>query len=300
MSAVLRTQTGIYSYDRARWTGWVPDRLHVRRGAGLAMLLQSVQPGMRGSTITDVPVMEDTSLLFWTKGQAVEYGFNAPRRRYVHRPWEYAVLPPGCISSWVSTPLSSDGVLHLHLEAGFLARVAEEEGVDPHPREAHGACDPVVRHVATWLLSEAQEGRTASKLLWQTIGTTLAMRLLRVAERHDMRHAGGGLSPAKLRRAMDLLLGRLDGEVTLTELATELGTSTSHVSRAFKASTGLPPWRWLAERRIERAKELLAEPRLSLTDVVQMVGYTGQTTFGEAFRRATGMTPGQYRREVLK
>ncbi len=62
----------------------------------------------------------------------------------------------------------------------------------------------------------------------------------------------------------------------------------------------LPHWRWLAERRIERAKELLADIRLSLTDVAQTLGYSGQTTFGEAIRRATGMTPGRYRREVLR
>lgn len=53
---------------------------------------------------------------------------------------------------------------------------------------------------------------------------------------------------------------------------------------------------WLAERRIARAKALLANPNLSLIDIAQMVGYSGQSTFGEAFRRATGVTPGRYRR----
>jgi transcriptional regulator GlxA family with amidase domain len=93
-------------------------------------------------------------------------------------------------------------------------------------------------------------------------------------------------------------LDHLENQLSLADLAGEVGVSEAHLSRAFKVSTGMAPWRWLAVRRIERAKELLADPRLSLTDVAQITGYSGQSAFGEAFRRATGVAPGQYRRAL--
>lgn len=107
----------------------------------------------------------------------------------------------------------------------------------------------------------------------------------------------GGLAQWQLKRVQDAMEDRLECSVSLVELAAVAGLSPCHLSRAFKVSTGLSPMRWLSKRRIERAKELLRDPTLSLTIIAQMVGYTGQGPFGEAFRREVGLPPGQYRRQ---
>lgn len=76
--------------------------------------------------------------------------------------------------------------------------------------------------------------------------------------------------------------------------------SPTHFSRAFKQSMGVPPFAWLLGRRIERAKDLLADPRVPLADVALAVGFAAQPQFTTAFRRVTGTTPGAWRRERLR
>jgi len=109
--------------------------------------------------------------------------------------------------------------------------------------------------------------------------------------------SAGGLAPWQARRVTDYLQTHLADDVTLPELATIAGLSVSHFCRAFKQSTGLPPHQWRLARRIERAKELLERTELPVAQVAAAVGYDDPGQFASSFRRATGASPSQYRRE---
>lgn len=109
----------------------------------------------------------------------------------------------------------------------------------------------------------------------------------------------GGLAPWQLKRTCEAMTAQLDANMGLDDLAEIAGCSPTHFSRAFKHSMGLSPFHWLDERRIERAKELLEENRLSLAEIALAVGFSAQPQFTTAFGRATGMPPGQRRRERL-
>jgi AraC family transcriptional regulator len=86
--------------------------------------------------------------------------------------------------------------------------------------------------------------------------------------------------------------------VSLAELAALVGLSPHHFCRAFAGSTGQPPHRWLVERRIEVAQQMIAAaPQIGLTEVALAVGYGSQSAFGAAFRRVTGTTPRAWRKE---
>ncbi|MFM2043305.1 MAG: hypothetical protein RLY86_1881 [Pseudomonadota bacterium] len=145
---------------------------------------------------------------------------------------------------------------------------------------------------------EAASGRDpAGRLLMEGAALVLVGHLLRSLEkRTEPRHRCGGLAPWQIRRTTDYMIDHMDRDIGLAELGALIGLSGSHFCTAFRQSTGLPPHAWLTRARIDRAKELLADPRLSLTEVAQAIGYSGQTTFGDAFRRATGLTPGRWRR----
>lgn len=106
----------------------------------------------------------------------------------------------------------------------------------------------------------------------------------------------GGLAPWQLARVRDHLMADLAADVTLADLAALAKLSTYHFCRAFKASTGLPPHRWRAARRIDRARDLLAGGDLPVTEVAALVGFDDPGGFALAFRKATGLSPSQYRR----
>jgi AraC-like DNA-binding protein len=108
--------------------------------------------------------------------------------------------------------------------------------------------------------------------------------------------ARGGLAPWQLRRAEALMSGNLSVQVPLGKVAEECGLSVRHLARAFRQSTGVPPHRWLLNRRVERAKELLPDSNLSLSDVALACGFGDQSHFTRSFTAAVRLSPGLWRR----
>jgi AraC family transcriptional regulator len=87
-------------------------------------------------------------------------------------------------------------------------------------------------------------------------------------------------------------------DVSLSSLAELVHLSPFHFSRAFKQSFNMPPHRYLTNRRIERAKSLLAQRKLSVTEIGLDVGFSETSSFTSAFRKVTGETPTDYRRSL--
>jgi AraC family transcriptional regulator len=108
----------------------------------------------------------------------------------------------------------------------------------------------------------------------------------------------GGLADWQVRKICEYLSENLSRDFALSELAALIGLSEEHFCRAFGRSVGTSPYQWLLERRMARARELLANRTLSLSVIAQEVGYAGQSAFGAAFRKVTGRTPSQYRRAI--
>ena len=86
--------------------------------------------------------------------------------------------------------------------------------------------------------------------------------------------------------------------IPLHALAKLADLSPYYFCRAFKQSFGIPPHRYHVNRRIERAKALLAERESSVTDVALEIGFSETSSFSAAFRHATGTTPTEYRRTL--
>lgn len=104
------------------------------------------------------------------------------------------------------------------------------------------------------------------------------------------------IAPTRLRRATELIEASLDRDLDLAEIAAAAGLSPYHFSRVFKAATGSSPYRYLTERRIERACSLLHGGNSTIAEVATEVGFSSQSRFTHAFRRLVGLTPGAWRR----
>jgi AraC family transcriptional regulator len=134
--------------------------------------------------------------------------------------------------------------------------------------------------------------------LWAD-GTLLqiAARLLRLRDGH-VRATRGGLASWQLRRVTEYLVANLCQDVGLAELAAVAGLSPAHFSRAFKQATGRSPVQELIAIRMERAQELLADPKRPVIEVAALCGYESPSAFATVFRRRTGVTPTEWRRRL--
>ena len=105
----------------------------------------------------------------------------------------------------------------------------------------------------------------------------------------------GRRSTAALRRVRDLLEAEYARTVTIRELAEEAGLSTFHLIRVFRASFGLPPYKYLEQIRIQQARRLIRHG-FPLAHVVHATGFSDQSHLTRYFKRIVGVTPGSYAR----
>jgi AraC family transcriptional regulator len=107
----------------------------------------------------------------------------------------------------------------------------------------------------------------------------------------------GGLATWQIRAVTTYLEGHVGEQVSLATLAGLTRLSQHHFCRAFKKSFGIPPHQYHVQRRIESAKVLLADRANSVTDVALMLGYSQSSAFSVAFRKTTGRSPNEFRRD---
>jgi AraC family transcriptional regulator len=108
----------------------------------------------------------------------------------------------------------------------------------------------------------------------------------------------GGLAGWQQKRVAAYIEEHVADDVPLATLAELARLSSFHFSRSFKHSFGMPPRRYHANRRIERAKQLLGNRELPVTTIALDVGFSETSTFSAAFHRVTGQTPSRYRRNL--
>jgi AraC-like DNA-binding protein len=97
----------------------------------------------------------------------------------------------------------------------------------------------------------------------------------------------------------DRLADELMTPPSLADLATDLGLSRYQLLRAFRTTMGMPPYAWLAQHRVSRARGLL-ESGARPADVAGQVGFADQAHMTRWFRRVLGVTPAAYRAGVRR
>jgi AraC-like DNA-binding protein len=127
-------------------------------------------------------------------------------------------------------------------------------------------------------------------------------RLAAVGERLR-RHLGTAPAPATpaagvaAERLRDLIDADPAGALTLAEAAAALGTSVTHLVRAFTGRFGLPPHRYRLGRRVDRARALLLDG-VPAARVAAECGFHDQAHLTRHFRRLLGTTPAAYARSA--
>ena len=188
--------------------------------------------------------------------------------------------------------------LHITLAPEFLSQIATENGLSADLQIEHRVIflDPTILHIAQLLKTEVISSGVAGKLFVESLRNVLAIHLLRrYGQALKPAVLDKRLSPLQMQQVKDHIEENLAEDLSLAELAALVPMSEFHFARLFKATTGETPYRYITQRRIERAKVLLSVTQLSVAEVAYRVGFANQSHFTVQFRKLVGATPKQYR-----
>jgi len=156
------------------------------------------------------------------------------------------------------------------------------------------------QHFARLLANMAQELLDPGMMV-DEMGAALAIELcvylLRLMRRNSTKlfTASGGLPQHKLSKVLETIESSLEEPPSVQELAAIAGLSVNHFAHAFRQTTGMPPYRYMLEARLCVARRLMADPALSITEIALRTGFASSSQFATAFRRATGLSPREWR-----
>ena len=141
--------------------------------------------------------------------------------------------------------------------------------------------------------------RRASPLFLQGIAQSIAIHLARnYAETVKESHSGSPSLPGyKLRQIADWMAENIAEEFNLGRLAAQVGLSKFYFNRLFKSAVGVPPSHYHINLRMDEAKRLLRETKKSVVETALDVGYANPSHFAQLFRKETGLSPSDYRKQ---
>ena len=165
-----------------------------------------------------------------------------------------------------------------------------------------GAFDPVIHHLAQTLLATLEQPHHAPKIFLDHVLQAIHCHTVSAygGVKMPASQFRGGLSSRQMRRATEFLEAHLDGNIDLRQVAEVCELSVSHFARAFKQTFHKPPYRWLIERRVERAKDLMTNSSLPLADIAIQSGFADQSALNRSFKRIHGIAPGIWRRRTAR
>ena len=211
-----------------------------------------------------------------------------------------SLVPAGSAARWRWSGRKDS--LHIHLEPGLVARVAALAfDLDPARLTVpplDGLDLPQLRAAMLAVEAELTAGGAGGRLAAESLANVLAIQLIRhvSSPRRIARRRDGTLPRARLRAVVEYIEEHLAASPTLEQMASVVRLSPYHFARQFKTATGLPPYQYVIERRVERAKQLLqGGGDFTLAEVAAHAGFSDQSQFSHHFRRKVGVTPGQFR-----
>lgn len=196
------------------------------------------------------------------------------------------------------------GVSHVFLTDARVAQWSDEfaGGRRPELIGRVGHDDRIAARLMRMLGDEAESDEPSSRLFVEQAVDLLCTQILRRHSTLGACRPGApvrGLARWQVRRIDEYLRAHLGEDIGLDALARVVGLSRFHVCTAFRLATGQTPHQRLMQLRMQRARELLANPTLRMMDIALAVGYENGSSFAAAFRRFHGATPSAMRRQLL-
>jgi AraC family transcriptional regulator len=193
--------------------------------------------------------------------------------------------------------------LQFYVPRSALDSLTEQSGtrrIDELKSRFVGHDDAIVRHIGAALREGLGRPDEVNQLFIDHMMLALTAHVAQTygGHKYDTGRNRGGLAPRQVARACERLECDLRGKNSLQTIASELGLSVSHFSRAFRQSTGLPPHQWLLHHRVKTAKQLMSVRDLPLSEIAISAGFANQSHFTRVFSAFVGVSPRVWRREA--
>jgi AraC family transcriptional regulator len=204
------------------------------------------------------------------------------------------IIPAETPSLWELK--DKDTALILSLSSDLLNLVAEEFEFDARRLEIRNRFqvrDIQLENIGWALKAEMESGYPCGRLYVDSLAVSVATRLVRchsslsIEPKKAKRH----LSGRRLKEVLAFIEDHLNQNLTLSDLATVAGLSVSHFKSLFRESVGLPVHQYLIRRRVERAKNLLGQHKLSISEIALEAGFAHQSHLAHHCRRVLGISP---------
>lgn len=213
-------------------------------------------------------------------------------------PGDLHILPQGAtVGSCLSEGCE---ILVIRFSNAVLNRIELDSGPVCALRPFLGIRDLHLQNFLAALQEELRHGCLAGEVYFLDLCRTLVHYLARrysSAVEKPAYAMPSGLPPNRLRAVLDYIHRHLDGEVSLSNMATLIQMSPQHFANLFRKSTGLPPHQYVQRERLETARRLLLETNRPIADIALEVGFASQSHFTDVFHKMLGIPPSRYRRE---
>jgi AraC family transcriptional regulator len=194
-------------------------------------------------------------------------------------------------------------VSHLQLGISDEALMACSDGAygEVELRPSRKFADPRLSSMVAAVHAEMVAGFPSGRLFLDSLEQAMAVTLV---NGHAVRHRPaqvyrGGLGSARLRKIKELVHAKMEDDLSLDDMAQSVGLSTAHFARMFRKSTGETPHQFVLRQRLERAKAMLRAPDARVLDVAVACGFKTQQHFAQAFRDVWGVSPTEYRQDLV-
>ncbi|BCX69021.1 helix-turn-helix domain-containing protein [Pseudomonas izuensis] len=159
------------------------------------------------------------------------------------------------------------------------------------------ASDPVMFHLASAVMPMLNQPDEANRFFIDQVMMAMQAHLSLQQGRKSLAVSSKdrGLAPWQQRRAREMLCAHIVDGVSVEKLARECSYSRCHFSRAFKLSLGSSPHQYLLHLRVDKARKLLLNPSLKITDIAIDCGFSDSSHFSRVFSRCTGFSPSYWR-----
>jgi AraC family transcriptional regulator len=241
----------------------------------------------------------------WSKTTLLYVRGGHDSLRWKHRgTWHTDAMQRGTVSIirrdveiQAAVPTNSIPMMVLQLDNSKLQHIASDHvlTIEKSLESAQVTTDDRLAALMWAMREEVREGCSSGRLYGETISLAfLAYLAGRYATPRQLANCETGLSPAQKRQLVDYIRANLTDNISVTELAAVAQMSPSHFARVFKASFGVTPYRFVMHERVEGAKAMLADVKLTASQVSTAFGFASQSHFVKVFRLVTGVTPKQY------